>query len=157
MSTTQSLPVSTSPVTGVRDDETLSVESYKGRLALTGADAMAVGNAEGIPGLPLVFQVPIADASADTDVVTTYGIRVIDFWFRNTGVAAHAANDTVQLKNGTNAISDAIAKTATVEKVVRAATLAAAYINVAAGGTLRITAVKDTNVAGVAYILAVRT
>lgn len=157
MSTTQSVPVSTSPVAGVRDDGTVAVEAHLGRFALTGADAKAVGSAEVIPGLPLLFQIPIADASADTDVVTTYAIRVVDFWFRATGIAAHATDDTVQLKNGSNAISDAVAKTATVEQVVRAGTLAAARVDIAAGGTLRVTAVKATNVAGVAYVLAVRT
>lgn len=156
MATVQ-LKASQSPAPGIRQFVTIDVPVLGGRLTVSGADVDAVGNAQVVPGIPVLFQIPIADASADTDLVTTYAIRVLDFWFRNTGIAASAALDTVQLKNGATAITDAIAKTATVEKVVRASTMAAAQLDVAAGGTLRITAAKNLNVAGVAYILAVRT
>ncbi len=146
-----------SPVTGVTKAGTVQVDQALGRLSLHAGDARPVADADVVPGLPVLFQVAIADASGDTDLVTTYAIRVVDFWFRSTGIAAHASLDTVQLKNSTNAITDAIAKTATVEKVVRASTMVEARLDVAAGGTLRITAAKNTNVAGMAYILAVRT
>jgi hypothetical protein len=124
--------------------------------ALDGTIAKVSGNADVIGALPVVFRVNIADASADTDVVSTHKIRVLKFEFLNTGIAAHAANDTVQLKNGASAITDAVAKTATVNKLVAASTYDPAQVEVAAAGTLRITAVKDTNVAGVAIITAVR-
>lgn len=127
--------------------------------AVAALDAQAVanlGNAAVVPGIPVLFTLNIADASADTDIVTTYKLKVIDFFFLNTGIGAHAANDTVQVKNSTNAITDAVAKTATVNKVVRASTINPANSTISAGGTLRVTAVKDTNVAGVAHILAVR-
>lgn len=123
---------------------------------LTGAKVAVVANANVVGGIPVLFRINIADASADTDVVMTHKVRVLDAWFRSSGIAAHAANDTVQLKNGANAITNAIAKTATVNSLVRAGTIDPTYEEIAAAGTLRVTAVKDTNVAGTMYVLAVR-
>ncbi len=107
-----------------------------------------------IGGVPVLFTQAILDASADTDIIVRDKLKVVDFWFLNTGIAAHATLDTIQLKNGTTAMSNAVAKTATVNGVVRVGTLDPAQTVVAAGGTLRITAAKNTNVAGVAHILA---
>ena len=123
---------------------------------LNGRVVATVANANVIGGIPVLFRINVADASADTDVVTTHKIRVVEFWFLNTGIVAHAANDTIQLKNGATAITDAIAKTATVNAIKRAGTMDPAQVEVAAGGTIRITAVKDTNAAVTAYLLAVR-
>lgn len=121
-----------------------------------GAVVANLGDAAVIGGIPIVFTVAIADASADTDVVMTHKVKILDFWFLNTGIAAHASTDTVTLKNGASAISNAVAKTATVNAVVRAGTLNPANTTINAAGTLRITAAKTTNVAGVAHVLAVR-
>lgn len=113
------------------------------------------GNAETLGVAPILFRIDIADASADTDVVMAATVRVIDAWGHNTGIAAHAANDTWQLKNGATAMAAAVAKTATVNAVLHVATLVPAQQRIAAGGTLRITAVKDTNAAVTVYVLAV--
>lgn len=116
-------------------------------------DTAADGNTLAVP--QVIIRKDIADASADIDIVLAANspkLRVIGFKFLNTGAAAHATADTVQLKNLTNAITDAVAKTATVNAVVKAATINPAYHEVSPGGTLRITAVHNTNVAGTAYI-----
>jgi hypothetical protein len=123
---------------------------------VNGAKVADVANANVIGGVPTIFRVNIADASGDTDVVMTHKVRVLDFWFRASGIAGHASLDTVQLKNSANAITDAVAKTATVNSVKRCASIDPTYEEIAAGGTLRITAAKNTNVAGTAYVLAVR-
>jgi hypothetical protein len=123
---------------------------------LTGADVANLADAAVIGGIPVIHTIAIADASADTDVVLTHKETIVDFWFLNTGIAAHASSDTIQLKNGSNAISDAVAKTATVNAIKRAATMNPTYTTIAAGGTLRITAVKNTNAAVTAYVLAFR-
>lgn len=115
-----------------------------------------LANAAVIPGITCLFTLNIADASGDTDITTTFKVKVVDFWFLNTGIAAHAANDTIQLKSTGDAITNVIAKTATVNALPRAGTIDPATATVAAGGILRVTAVKDTNVAGVAHILCVR-
>lgn len=124
--------------------------------ALDGTVAKNVANANVVGGIPVVFTINVADASADTDVVTTHKIRVYDFTFQATGIAGHASLDTVQLKSTASAITDAIAKTATVNKVVRASTIDPANATIAAGGIIRITAAKNTNAAGVATVYAVR-
>jgi hypothetical protein len=124
--------------------------------ALTTAKVAESADADVLGAIPVLYHVDIADASADTDIVVTSKIHVADFWIVNSGIAAHATLDTVQLFNGANAISDALAKTAATEAIIRATTLAAAYQDIADGGTLKITAVKDTNVACEAYILAYR-
>lgn len=124
--------------------------------SVVGTQLATLANAAVILGVPGIIRIDIVDASADTDVVMTHKVRVLDAWFRSSGIAAHAANDTVQLKNGANAITDAVAKTATVNSVKRASTISPTYEEIAAGGTLRVTAVKDTNVAGTMYVLAVR-
>lgn len=123
---------------------------------LTGRAAAVVANANVIGGVPIIFRLDIADASADTDVVMTHKVRVLDAWALNTGIAAHAANDTWQVKNGANAISDAVAKGATVNAVKRIGSIDPARHDIAAAGTLRVSAVKDTNAAITLYVLAVR-
>lgn len=123
---------------------------------LTGRVAAVAANANIIGALPVLFRLDIADATGDTDVIVTHKIRVLDAWALNTGIAAHAANDTWQVKNGANAISDAVAKGATVNAVKRIGSIDPARHEIAAAGTLRVSAVKDTNAAVTLYVLAVR-
>lgn len=124
--------------------------------SLDGTIAKLLADASPIGGIPLVRYIPIADASGDTNVVVSHKERVLDFEFLNTGIAASATLDTVQLKNLATAITDAVAKTATVNAKVRALTYDPAQTTIAAAGTLRITAVKTINVAGVAIVTSVR-
>jgi hypothetical protein len=95
----------------------------------------------------------ILDASADTDIIVDDALRVLDFFILNTGIAAHATLDTVQLKKGATAITNALAKTATVNAIIRAGTFDPAQVVFAAGDTLRFTAAHNTNVACTAYVL----
>jgi len=113
------------------------------------------GNAETLPAPGYILRIDIADASGDTDVTMDSKVRVLDAWGLNTGIAAHATLDTWQVKNGANAITDAVAKTATVNAVKRASTISPTYHEIAAGGTLRITAAKNTNAAVTVYVLVV--
>lgn len=123
---------------------------------ITGLMAKFVAAANVIGGIPVLHQIDIADASADTDLVLTHKTLIVDAWFHNTGIAAHASADTLQLKNGSTAITAATAKTATVEAVIRFLTFVAAQKTIAAGGTLRVTAVKSTNVAASVFVLGIR-
>jgi hypothetical protein len=124
--------------------------------SLTGLVAKVVADKNVIGGIQVLHRIDVADASANTDVVLTHKTRIIDAWALNTGIAAHAANDTWQIKNGANAISDAVAKTATVNAIKRISTIDPAQAEIAAGGTLRVTAVKDTNAAVTVYVLGIR-
>jgi hypothetical protein len=130
--------------------------SCDGPSSLDAASVKVVANANPIAGISGIIRVNVADASADTDVTMTHKVRVIDAWFLNTGIAAHGTDDTITFKNTANAITDTIAKTATVNAVKRASTINPAYHEIAAGGKLRITAVKATNAAVTAYAHVIR-
>lgn len=109
-----------------------------------------------IGGIPIVFCIDVSNSATDYDVTMTHKVRVIDAWIVSTGVAAHASLDTLQLKNGTNAITEALAKGDTQYATKRFATIDETYTEIAATGTLRVTAVKDTNCAAKVFVMAVR-
>ncbi len=123
---------------------------------LDGTVVKSLAAADVIGAIPVVHAIPVLDGSGNTDVVLTHKSRVLKFEFLNTGIAAHASADTVQLKNGTSAITDAVAKTATVNALVKAASYDPGHYEIDAGGTLRIAAVKSTNSAGIAYVTMAR-
>jgi len=130
----------------------MAAESVDGSKVAESADAAVLG------AVPLLYHYRIPDVGAPTDydIVVTSKVRVVDAWILNTGIAAHAANDTIQFKNGANAITDAIAKTAATDIMVHATTIDDSRADIADGGTLRITATKATNIACEAYVLAYR-
>ncbi len=108
---------------------------------LTGADMATVADAQVLGGIAETFVITVGDvASGDTDVVVTEKCEVIDFYVQKTN-GAGAAN-TAQLKNGANVISAALA-CAVDNAITRAASLDDAYTPIAAGGTLRISSVKN--------------
>lgn len=93
-----------------------------------------------VPGIPvaLTFQVPDA-ATGDIDIIVNEKIEVIDVLCQKKGGAG--AGNTMQIKNGATAISDAIA--CAVDKTnTRAGTIDTAQSVIAAGGTLRLTATR---------------
>ena len=108
-----------------------------------------------IGAIPVLYRIAVEDASANNDITSTHKFLVTDFWFVG-GATPGGAEDTVQLLNGTNAISEAVAKTTDANCLVRATQLDQSKGMVAAGGTIRITSVKKTNVAGTAYVMGIR-
>ncbi len=123
---------------------------------LAGFHVATVADDNKVGGIPVLHRVDIADASGDTDVVLTHKTRIVDVWLRSSGIGAHGTDDHVQVFNGANAVTNEIAKTATVNSVVHASTINPTYEEIAAGGTLKVTAVKSTNVACTVYVLGVR-
>jgi len=108
-----------------------------------------------IGAIPVLYRIAVEDASTNNDVTSTHKFLVTDFWFVG-GATPGVAEDTVQLLNGTNAISEAVAKTTDANCLVRATQLNQSTGMIAAGGTIRITSVKNTNVAGTAYVMGIR-
>ncbi len=106
-------------------------------------------------GTPILYFFNIPDTAGNYDITVKEKIRVIDAWGVNLA-AGHATDDTWQVKNGTDAITDAVAKTATDKAIKSAETIDKAHHEVDAGGTLRVTASKDTNCAVAVYVLAIR-
>lgn len=100
-----------------------------------------------------------AGAAADHDVTVDHKIKVIDAWAQHEGGAGEA-NDTIQVKSGANAITDAMSWAGADNAIVRATTIDDANATIAASGTLRVTTTDDdsgTDVgAGTCYVLCVR-
>ncbi len=127
---------------------------------LTGLIAKVVTDANVIGGLPVLHRINIAGGAAgNTDVVLTHKTRVIDAWVVHTGGAGEA-NDTIQVKNGANAISNAMDWSGADAALVRAASIDDAQHEIAAGGTLRVTTTDDDAGgdvgAGIVYVLGIR-
>lgn len=139
-------------VTGVADARTRSASAG----ALDGSEAANVANANVVGGVPLIFRIDLAaGALADTDVVMTHKVRVIDahLILRGAGVSS----TTLQVKNGTSAITNAMAASGSDQALVRAATIDDAAYEIAAGGTLRVTSASGaTQPAATVYVTAVR-
>ena len=91
-----------------------------------------------VPGTPVVYHVNLdAGAIGNTDKVITNKFRVTGAYFilRTAGVL----NTTIQVFNGSNAITEAMAAGGSDTAVVQAAVLNDANFEIAAGGTLRVT------------------
>lgn len=110
------------------------------------------------PGLPVLHRVQLAaGANADHDVTLTYKTRVVDAWLVLKG--AGTTGSAVTVKNGSNAISDAVDVSAGGDKDrFGVGELDDAQHEIAAGGTLRIsTASTGGDFPGAeAYVLGVR-
>lgn len=98
--------------------------------------------AAGTTKVGMLVGIPVATSgsvTADFDTVVEDKFEVVDVTCRKDG--AGAAN-TITVKNGTTAISDAIAF-ATDKAVTRVGTIDTASNVIAAGGTLRVTATRS--------------
>lgn len=123
--------------------------------AINGGNLATVANANVVGGVPVIFRINIAaGALGNTDVVVTNKIRVIDAWLVLTG--AGVSTTTLQVKNGSTAITDAMAASGSDKAIVRAAQIDDAAHEIAAGGTLRVTsATGATQPDAIVYVLAI--
>ncbi len=127
--------------------------------SLTGLVAKVVANANTTGGLLVMHRIDCPDAAQDNDIVLAHTTRVIDAWGLNTGIAAHATDDTWQIKSTANAISDVVAKTAVVNAVKRISIITPANAEIPAAGRLRVTTAKGAgalNAAVTVYVLGIR-
>jgi hypothetical protein len=106
--------------------------------------------------VPVVHQITIADSSGDTTVVVTDKTLVLDVWTLKTTTNG-GSGDTVTVKNGSTAITDAISLNHNTKSITRAATLDPAQTTLAAGASLTVTAAKSTSVACLVFVLGIRT
>jgi len=141
---------------GTAADKLLMVEFHQlESSALTGAAVATVADVNVLGGIPVLHRINIAaGALGDTDVVLTNKTRVIDAWLVLRG--AGVATTTLQVKNGANAITNAMAASGSDQAVVRCASIDDAYHEIAAGGTLRVTsATGATQPDAVVYVLGI--
>lgn len=153
----------TPPATGARViGQVLAVDATtgvilidpQGKASLVGGESLRP-HADGspVPGVPAVFSVVIADASGDTDVVVSGAWRVINVTVLKTATAG-GASDTITVKKGASAITEAIDINVADKKHVMATDIDDANATFASGDTLKVTAAKSTNVASVVYVYA---
>lgn len=120
---------------------------------------MEAGAANGTSGaVPLIFWIDVPDAATgDVTVTLPFAIRVLDCWAVKTAAAGGAAN-TVQLKNGSTAITDALSININDQTIARATTINDAQHDVTSGTALTVTRTKaGGNAACIVYVAAVRT
>ncbi len=120
--------------------------------AFDAAKLANVANANVVGGVTVVHRITATNLSADVDVVVSHKIRVLDVWAVAT--AAGGAGDTITVKNGATAITDAVDLNVGDKVVKRASTIDAAQHEIAAGGTLRVTGASAVNAE--VYVLALR-
>ena len=137
----------------------------------SGISTLAAGSLEGttvanvaadnvIGGIPLTFIVAIpGGAAAVKNVLMTHKVRVLDVHAVHTAGAGEA-NDTIQVGNGANAITDAMDWSGADNVIVRAASINDANHEIAAGGSLRVTTTDNDAGgdvgAGIVYVTAIR-
>ncbi len=123
---------------------------------ITGLATKFVADANVIGGIPVIHRINIAaGAVGNTDVTLTHKTHVMDAWLVLKG--AGVATTTLQVKNGTNAITDAMAASGSDQALVRAASINDAYNEIAAGGTLRVTSATGASQPdAVVYVLGFR-
>lgn len=136
--------------TGSIGEDRLTANELTGRAVANGANANVIG------ALPVIHRVDItAGALGDTDVVLTHKTRVVDAWLILRG--AGVATTTLTVKNGANAITNAMAASGSDTDLVRAAQINDDNHEIAAGGTLRVTSLTGaTQPDATVYVSGVR-
>lgn len=126
----------------IGDDAVGLTQVEDGTLDGTIAKNVAGSNTEA--GLLIVHYV-LADQAggADKDVTVTHKVRVLDVIVVNK--AAGGAGDTITVKNGATAITDAIDTNKADKTVTRAGTIDDAAHEIAAAGTLRVSKADGAN------------
>ena len=126
--------------------------------SLDGTVAKVVADANLIGGIPVLHRINVpAGTTGDVDTVLTHKTRVCFAWLVKTSAAGGGAG-TIQLKNGANAISNAISIDVNDQTVAVIGTIDDAQHEIAAAGTLKITRTRtaSTDEACTVYVLGVR-
>jgi hypothetical protein len=127
-------------------------------LSASGVNTGTVADNGVIGGVEVVHVVAVADGvTADTDVVLTYKTEVTRIEVIKTS-ADGGASDTITVKNGATAITNAMSINVVDKTVVRPTTIDDAATVIAAAGTLRVTRTKASaaNVACRVLVYGVR-
>jgi hypothetical protein len=134
-------------VAGVTVDETTLAANNQ-----TAGNVAVVADANVDGGLPILYRITAAALTGDVDVTLTYKSRVLDVWCVAT--AAGGASDTITVKNGATAITNAMDLNVSDKVMVRASTIDDAAHEIAAAGTLRVTGASAATCE--VYVLAIR-
>lgn len=116
----------------------------------TVAEVTATSSATG--GVPIIYKVAAAALTGDITVTIPHKIEVLDVWC--VAGAAGGAGDTITVKNGSTAITNAIDLNIADKTRAAAGTIDDAQVQVAAGANLVVTGASG--VTADVYILAMR-
>jgi hypothetical protein len=111
-----------------------------------------VANVNTVGGITLLYRITATALTGDVDVTVAERIRVLDVWCVAT--AAGGASDTIIVKNGTTAITDAMDLNVSDKVIVRALTIDDAQHEIAAAGTLKVSGASAATCE--VYVLAIR-
>lgn len=136
------------------------IEAGAAGAGISGTVLKFAADANVIGAVPVLHRIAVDGGAAENvDVVVTHKTRIIDVWAMHTGGAGDTS-DTLQVKNGTSAITNAMDWSGADKAVVRCGEIDDAAHEIAAGGTLRVTTVDgdggDNVGAGVVYVLGLR-
>lgn len=122
---------------------------------LTGKSVANVADANVVGGIEVAHRIDVADGvTADIDVVLTHKTLITQIEvIKKAG--AGGADDTITVKNGATAITDAMSLNVADKTIVRPTTIDDAQMTIAAAGTLRVTRTKVA-AANVACLVIVR-
>lgn len=113
-------------------------------------------NGQTAPAIPIMIPITVpAGASGDVDTTIDEKMVVTDIVVHKTA-ANGGSGDTVTIKNGSNAISNAIDLNINQHVVARAGTINNTYRTIAAGGTLRCSRAQATNGACEVFVYGFR-
>lgn len=104
---------------------------------------------------PVVFQITVPNASGDVDFTVPYKVKVIDVFAMKTA-ANGGSGDTVTVKNGSTAISNAMSLNINDQLLARATSINDASQVIEAGGTLRATGASSTNCACIVSVVCLK-
>lgn len=111
--------------------------------ALDGTVAKVVANVNVIGGIEVIHRATATLLTGDVDIVLTHKTRITNV--RCISVGAGGAADTITVKNGAMAITDAIDMNVADKAVKLAGTIDTAQWDIAAAGTLRISGASAVN------------
>jgi len=136
------------------------IEAGAAGAGISGTVIKFAADANVIGAVPVLHRIAVDGGAAENvDVVLTHKTRIIEVWAVHTGGAGDTS-DTLQVKNGTSAITNAMDWSGADKAVVRCGEIDDAAHEIAAGGTLRVTTVDgdggDNVGAGVVYVLGLR-
>lgn len=110
---------------------------------LVGTQVAVVANGNVVGGIPVMHRVTCTNLTGDVDVTLTHKTRIVDV--HCIGTATGGAADTVTVKNGATAITNAIDMNVADQTVVRVGTIDDAAYEIAAAGTLRVSGASAVN------------
>jgi len=117
---------------------------------LNGANTKVMDDGDNIGMIPVMFQLSMPAGGADVTLTMERKFCIADAWVVMAG--AGTGSDTIQLKNGSDAITDLLDVSGKGDKdIARFGEIDDAYMEVAAGGTL----VGDASGAGPAMLVYV--